>query len=110
MKDQVIRLNSIGISSFTWIVQQFSRLEEILEKAVNSGGSGKGEGLEKMLDSLFEKISEDLEVLLVALDKALPLADEASFLGEFTLSCVPSMEPTLLSFFLLTRCFLRNRG
>ncbi|KAI5481619.1 hypothetical protein MNV49_002845 [Pseudohyphozyma bogoriensis] len=77
VKDEVIRLNSQGISSFTWIVHEFTRIEDLLARPQPPSE----DFLQNSLTKLYQKISSDLTLLLSSLDRALPLADRASALG-----------------------------
>lgn len=82
MKDEIIRLNSHGINSFTWILNEFSRLEYLIHTtSISSNPSLPHPELESLLQSLFSKMSTDLSELLLILDRAIPLADRAQDLG-----------------------------
>ncbi|KAM0754658.1 hypothetical protein T439DRAFT_321691 [Meredithblackwellia eburnea MCA 4105] len=79
VKDSVIRLNSQGLNSFTWIVHEFTRLEELIDNAVSR--STPHAKIETLLTTLYSKISDDLNLLLAALEKSIRVADFASTLG-----------------------------
>lgn len=81
VKDEVIRLNSQGLNSFTWIVHEFTRLENVIDSAATRPSSTNRAALDSLLTSLYEKISTDLSALLTALDRAIRVADRASSLG-----------------------------
>ena len=97
VRDAVIALNSRGISSFTWILHEFERIQEILHNTLpepssttpgtrsNSPARLKRKSVDVPLDTLVsnlvEKIARDLSDILQDLDRAIPLADQASMQG-----------------------------
>ncbi|GAA5906262.1 uncharacterized protein JCM6883_005494 [Sporobolomyces salmoneus] len=84
VKDSVIDLNAQGMNAFIWIVHEFTRLEEAITRAAESEAKGKRTSkqqeadLNRLLDSLFDKINLSLGDLLTSLDKAIPIATSAS--------------------------------
>ncbi|GAA5936159.1 uncharacterized protein JCM15063_002727 [Sporobolomyces koalae] len=80
VKDSVIDLNAQGMSAFTWIVHEFTRLENAISQAALSPTSSpkQQEELTKLLDSLFDRISTSLNDLLASLDQAIPTAARAT--------------------------------
>ncbi|GAA6062387.1 hypothetical protein JCM10212_003196 [Sporobolomyces blumeae] len=80
VKDSVILLNAQGMNAFTWIVHEFTRLEELIARAASAPTrSTKQEAdLTRLLEALFDKIARSLADLLAALDRAIPAATLAS--------------------------------
>ncbi|GAA5946223.1 hypothetical protein JCM3765_000159 [Sporobolomyces pararoseus] len=80
VKDSVIDLNAQGMNAFIWIVHEFTRLQDAISRAASAPKRSKKQDadLERLLDSLFDKISVSLGELLVSLDKAIPIATAAS--------------------------------
>ncbi|GAA5977441.1 hypothetical protein JCM5350_004689 [Sporobolomyces pararoseus] len=80
VKDSVIDLNAQGMNAFIWIVHEFTRLQDAISRAASAPKRSKKQDadLERLLDSLFDKISVSLGELLVSLDKAIPVATAAS--------------------------------
>ena len=97
VRDAVIGLNSRGISSFTWILHEFERIQEIIHNTLpeppTTPGSSRSNTparmkrksvdvpLETLVTNLVEKIARDLSDILQDLDRAIPLADQASTQG-----------------------------
>ncbi|GAA5893001.1 hypothetical protein JCM6882_006913 [Rhodosporidiobolus microsporus] len=80
VKEHVIGLNAQGMNAMSWIVHEFTRLEELLTRASSqSSMSAKDQAaFNSLLESLFARISTSLTDLLNSLDKALPSATLAS--------------------------------
>lgn len=81
VRDSIIKLNSLGLNSFTWIVHEFSRLEELIERMHSRPSAASRATLDHLLQNLYAKISDDLSSLLIALDGGITIADRASDLG-----------------------------
>ena len=99
VRDAVIRLNSRGISSFTWILHEFERIQEIIHNTLPEPPPTSGTRsstparlkrnavksvdvpLETLVSNLVSKIARDLSDILQDLDRAIPLADQASVQG-----------------------------
>ncbi|BGP38324.1 hypothetical protein JCM10450v2_002270 [Rhodotorula kratochvilovae] len=82
VKDHVIALNAQGFNSFHWVVHEFTRLEELITAASSPSAprmtTRQRAEFERLLSSLFDKISSSLGDLLTALDRAIPSATQAS--------------------------------
>ncbi|KAH9825060.1 hypothetical protein DFH28DRAFT_877827 [Melampsora americana] len=81
MKDQVIRLNSQGINTFSFVAHQFSRLQDLIELIQSGSKKYTTQHVSHNLDILFERLSIDLTRLLNEIELCLPLASRATDLG-----------------------------
>ncbi|GAA6018834.1 hypothetical protein JCM10207_000256 [Rhodosporidiobolus poonsookiae] len=81
VKENVIGINAQGMNAMVWIVHEFTRLEELLTRALSSSkplSASDQAAYTALLDALFTRINTSLTDLLLALDKALPSATRAS--------------------------------
>ncbi|BGP54216.1 hypothetical protein JCM8202v2_001793 [Rhodotorula sphaerocarpa] len=81
VKDDITSLNAQGINAFTFIVNDFSRLEALLSSFSDSNkrvSAKERQDFEHLLETLFDRISDSLSALLVSLDHAIPSATRAS--------------------------------
>ncbi|GAA5976557.1 hypothetical protein JCM10908_005546 [Rhodotorula pacifica] len=81
VKDDIISLNAQGLNAFSFILNDFARLETLLSSVstANKRVSAKDRAdFERLLEILFDRISDSLGSLLISLDKAIPTATLAT--------------------------------
>ncbi|GAA5838410.1 hypothetical protein JCM11251_004928 [Rhodosporidiobolus azoricus] len=98
VKEHVIGLNAQGMNAMSWIIHEFTRLEELLTRAsTTSHMSAKDEAaFTALLESLFTRISTSLTDLLTSLDRALPTATLASDSARRIFSALRASERSAL--------------
>ncbi|TKA57439.1 hypothetical protein B0A53_00668 [Rhodotorula sp. CCFEE 5036] len=81
VKDDIIGLNAQGINAFSFILNDFARLETLLSSVSTTNKRVSRDdraNFERLLEILFDRISDSLGSLLTSLDKAIPTATLAS--------------------------------
>jgi hypothetical protein len=80
IRDETIAINSLSLSSFTWIVHSFHKMQHVINRA-HVDKKYQPMDLDAILDSFFDKVDLELSGILTALNKVIPLTGQASELG-----------------------------
>ncbi|KAL8286368.1 hypothetical protein RQP46_004385 [Phenoliferia psychrophenolica] len=95
VRDSIIKLNSLALNSFTWILHEFDRLEELIERTHSRPSAATRATLDRLLAALYTKISDDLSSLLLSLDVGIQVSDQASDLGGRLIGALSSEHATI---------------
>lgn len=83
IRDKVLAINSLSLSSFTWILHSFNKMQQVIARAHSNPNNRQANppDLATILDTFFDKLSAELGGILKSLDAVIPLADQASTTG-----------------------------
>ncbi|KAK4051825.1 hypothetical protein OIV83_002530 [Microbotryomycetes sp. JL201] len=78
LKDQIIKVNSQGHATFKWTLQDFTRLQQVIEQAQSSPEKYTEDEMSDLLSKFFERMDDKMGRLLESLEKVIPVAEKVS--------------------------------